>query len=212
MTDLLDVLSEASRLRLGIPCSLADEDPYVGGSHRVFKIVFEDSVRWAARVSNDPSSWETEVEAFRQFQHIKKHRPEIKAPELFFKEEFPVLYSEWVSGKPLAIWNSQIPLPRREMLLDDLAEFLLQLWTTPIPSAREKSCPYSLWLTKSLDRGLQRTLQGTARWGNAIDYLIMRSMIPIYAAEFDIYAGMGFTHGDVNAYNIMQSDESRLTG
>ncbi|CDM29876.1 unnamed protein product [Penicillium roqueforti FM164] len=37
-------------------------------------------------------------------------RAEIKAPNLFVEAEHPVLYSEWVSGKPLAIWNFQIPL------------------------------------------------------------------------------------------------------
>jgi hypothetical protein len=214
MTDSLDVLSEASRLRLGIRCSLADESPCLGGSHRVFKVVFEDSVLWAARVSDDPNNWKNELRAVRQFTHIKKQRPEIKAPDLFVEAEHPVLYSEWISGKPLAIWNSQIPLFKRQRLLDDLAEFLLQLWTTPVPPglAQEKSCLYSLWLTESLDRGLRRTLRGTARWGNAINYLIMRSMILNYAAEFDRYAGIGFTHGDLNAHNIMKNDEFHLTG
>lgn len=214
MTDSLDVLSEASRLRLGVPCSLADENPCHGGSHRVFKVVFEDSVRWAARVSHDSSNWKNELRAVRQFQHIKQQRPEIKAPNLFVKAEHPVLYSEWVIGKPLATWNFQIPLVKRQRLLNDLAEFLLQLWTTPVPSALapEKSRLYSVWLTESLDRGLRRTLTGTARWGNAMDYLIMRSMIPSYAAEFDKYTGVGFTHGDLNAHNIMKSDDFHLTG
>jgi aminoglycoside phosphotransferase (APT) family kinase protein len=215
MTDSLYMLSQAaSRLRLGIPCVLADECPCLGGSHRVFKIIFEDSVQWAARISNDPDDWKAELRVVRQFQHIKKQRPKIKAPDLFVEEEYPVVYSEWVSGKPLAIWNSRIPLLKRQRLLDDLAEFLLQLWTTPVPStfAQEKSCLYSTWLTKSLDRGLRRTLRGTARWGNAINYLIMRSMIPDYAAEYDEYSGIGFAHGDLNAYNIMKSDDFHLTG
>lgn len=215
MTDSLYMLSQAaSRLRLGIPCVLADECPCLGGSHRVFKIIFEDSVQWAARISNDPDDWKAKLRVVRQFQHIKKQRPKIKAPDLFVEEEYPVVYSEWVSGKPLAIWNSRIPLLKRQRLLDDLAEFLLQLWTTPVPStfAQEKNCLYSTWLTKSLDRGLRRTLRGTARWGNAINYLIMRSMIPDYAAEYDEYSGIGFAHGDLNAYNIMKSDDFHLTG
>ncbi|KAE8132837.1 hypothetical protein BDV38DRAFT_287312 [Aspergillus pseudotamarii] len=40
----------------------------------------------------------------------------------------------------------------------------------------------------------------------------MRSMIPDYAAEFDKYTGIGFTHGDLNAHNIMTTDEFHLTG
>ncbi|KAI2670335.1 hypothetical protein N7451_008905 [Penicillium sp. IBT 35674x] len=214
MTSLLELLSGASRLRLGVACSLADEDPCLGGSHLVFQIVFEDSVRWAARVSKDPDNWKSELRAVKQFQHIKKLRPEIKAPSLFIEEQHPVLYSEWVSGEPLATWNSQIPMFKRHRFLDDLAEFLLQLWTVPVPSdmAQGKSCLYSVWLTESLDRGLRRTLGGTARWGNAIDYLIMRSLIPDYAAEFDGCTGVGFAHGDLNAHNIMKSHDFHLTG
>ncbi|KAJ6019504.1 hypothetical protein N7522_001571 [Penicillium canescens] len=214
MTGSLDVLSEASRLRHGIPCSFADDNPYVGGSHRVFKVVFEDSVRWAARINQDPNNWETELRAVRRFQHVKKQCVEIKAPNLYVAAEHPVLYSEWVSGNPLAVWNSKIPLLKRHILLDDLAEFLLQLWTTAVPSALapEQNCLYSVWLTQSLDRGLRRTLTGTAKWGNATDYLIMRSMVPKYAAEFDKYIGVGFTHGDLNAHNVMINDDFNLTG
>jgi hypothetical protein len=214
MTDSLNLISEASRLRSGIQCNLADESPLHGGSHRVFRIVFEDSVQWAARVGNDPSNWENEIRTVKQFQYIKEQRPKIKAPDLFVNEEHHVVYSEWVDGQPLAIWDSQIPLLGRQRLLEDLAVFLLQLWTTPVPPAlaQEKSRTYSIWLTESLDRGLRRTLKGTGKWGNAINYLIMRSMISDYAAEYDHYPGVGFAHGDLNAHNIMRNDDFHLTG
>lgn len=214
MATLPDLLSGASHLRLGVPCLLADEDPYHGGSHSVYKIVFEDSVQWAGRVGHDSSNWRNELRTIESFQRIKQQCPEIRAPNLFFKAEHPVLYSEWVSGEPLAIWNFQIPLNKRQRLLDDLAEFLLQLWTTSAPPALAPSqdVRYSVWLTQSLDRGLRRTLTGTARWGNAVDYLIMRSMIPNYAAEFDQYTGLGFAHGDLNAHNVMKGDDFHLTG
>lgn len=214
MVDSLEVLSHASLLRSGIRCSFANMSPCLGGSHRVFKIVFEDSVQWAARVSNDSSIWKNEVRAARQFQHIKKHCPGIKAPNLFVKEEIPVIFAEWIGGEPLAIWNHRIPSMSRQAIMDDLAEFLVQLWTTPVPPslAQGKSRPYSVWLTESLDRGLRRTLTGNARWGNAIDYLIMRSMIPKYAFELDRYSSIGFTHGDLNAHNIMRNEDFRLTG
>ncbi|KAE8353818.1 hypothetical protein BDV28DRAFT_147755 [Aspergillus coremiiformis] len=212
--DSLGVLSEASRLRTGIPCALADEGSSHGGSHRVFKVVFEDSVQWAARICHDSENWKSELPAIRQFQYIKEQRPQLKAPTCFIQEEHPVLYQEWISGKPLGVWNSQVSLVKRQRILDDLAEFLLHIWTVPVPPelAQQKSCLYSVWLTKSLDRGLRRTLTGTARWGNAIDYLIMRSMIPDYAAEFDRHSGIGFSHGDLHAYNIMRSDDFYLTG
>ncbi|CAG8887489.1 unnamed protein product, partial [Penicillium egyptiacum] len=210
----LGVLSGASRLRTGIPCSLADETPCHGGSHRVFKVVFEDSIQWAARLCDDSRNWKSELRAVKQFQYIKRQCPNMKAPNLFVEEQYPVLYSEWISGKPLAIWNYQVSLVKRQRILTDLAEFLLQIWTIHVPPdfAPEKNRSYSVWLTESLDRGLRRTLTGTARWGNAVDYLIMRSMIPDYAAEFDSYSDFGFTHGDLNAHNIMKSDDFHLTG
>ncbi|RMZ38752.1 hypothetical protein CA14_003746 [Aspergillus flavus] len=208
------VLSEAFRLHQVVRCSLAEEDPCQGGSHKVLKVVFEDSVQWAARLCHDPNNWKYELRAVKMFQHIKQTHPDIRAPSVFFKAEHPVLYSEWVTGKSLKVWNSQIPLNKRQTLLKDLAEFLLQLWTTAVPPdfMPEQKPRYSAWLTESLDRGLRRTLTGTARWGDAIDYLIMRSMIPKYAGDYDKYTDVGFVHGDLKAYNIIKDDDFHLTG
>ncbi|RAQ70178.1 hypothetical protein COH20_001125 [Aspergillus flavus] len=208
------VLSEAFRLHQVVRCSLAEEDPCQGGSHKVLKVVFEDSVQWAARLCHDPNNWKYELRAVKMFQHIKQTHPDIRAPSVFFKAEHPVLYSEWVTGKSLKVWNSQIPLNKRQTLLKDLAEFLLQLRTTAVPPdfMPEQKPRYSAWLTESLDRGLRRTLTGTARWGDAIDYLIMRSMIPKYAGDYDKYTDVGFVHGDLKAYNIIKDDDFHLTG
>lgn len=83
------MFSEASRLRLGVPCSLADGNSRHGGSHTVFNLVFEDSVRWAARVSHDSNNWKNELRAIKTFQHIKQQCPEIKAPNVFFEANTP---------------------------------------------------------------------------------------------------------------------------
>ena len=209
-----DIISGASDLRRGLPCSLPDEIPFRGGSHRIFKLVFKDSVQWAARVCHRPDDWEYDLRAIKTFLHIKKLNTGIRAPNVFFKEEHPVLYSEWVVGEPLAIWNHQIPSQKRQILLDDLAEFLLQLWTTPPPQdlVQMQDTRYSTWLTQSLDRGILRTFRGKARWGDAMDYLIMRSMIPAYASAFDNHDGFGLAHGDLNAYNVMKDGDFHLTG
>ncbi|KAJ5228420.1 hypothetical protein N7489_009128 [Penicillium chrysogenum] len=214
MVALLDILSEASYLRLGVPCSFVDESPRQGGSHTVFKIVFEDSVEWAARVGHDPNNWENELRAVKTFQCLKQQCTAIRAPTLLYSSKHPVLYSEWVNGAPLAIWNLQVPQVQREALLDDMADFLLQVWTARAPPDLTVAQPtlYSHWLTESLDRALRRTLNGTAKWGDAVNYLIMRSMIPGYAIQFDQYTGIAFAHGDLRAHNIMKSDTFRLTG
>ncbi|BAE59179.1 unnamed protein product [Aspergillus oryzae RIB40] len=176
MANTSSVLSEAFRLHQVVRCSLAEEDPCQGGSHKVLKVVFGDSVQWAARLCHDPNNWKYELRAVKMFQHIKQTHPDIRAPSVSFKAENPVLYSD------------------------------------PPDFIPEQNPRYSAWLTESLDRGLRRTLTGTARWGDAIDYLIMRSMIPEYAGEYDKYTDVGFAHGDLNAYNIMKDDDFHLTG
>lgn len=214
MEHLEDILIGARDLRQAVSCAFADEDSYQGGSHRVFKIVFEDSMQWACRICERPEDWGYDMRATKVFQHIKRQHPDIKAPNVFFSETCHVLYSEWVDGEPLAIWNLDIPLQKRQTLLNDLAEFLLQLWTTSPPSdlVPEQDRSYSAWLMNSLDRGVRRTLGGKARWGDAVDYLILRSMIPSYASEFESFTDVGLAHGDLNANNIMRNDGFHLTG
>ncbi|CAG8887069.1 unnamed protein product [Penicillium egyptiacum] len=125
MVNLRDILSEASDLRLGVPCLLVDETPGQGGSHTAFKIVFEDSVKWAARVGHDSNNWKNGLRAVKTFLCLKQQCTAIKASTLLFSSKHPVLYSERVSGAPLAIWNLQIPQIQREVFLDDMADFLL---------------------------------------------------------------------------------------
>lgn len=133
MANTSSVLSEAFRLHQVVRCSLAEEDPCQGVSHKVLKVVFGDSVQWAARLCHDPNNWKYELRAVKMFQHIKQTHPDIRPPSVSFKAENPVLYSEWVTGKSLKVWNSQIPLNKRQMLLEGLADFLLQLRTTAVP-------------------------------------------------------------------------------
>lgn len=212
-TTVDEVLVRATRLRRGIPCCTV-EAPRVGGSHSVFKVVFEDSVIWAARVNHDPTNWQMDLQAAKQFQYIKAKRPEIKAPAIYIDVDHRTLYTEWIDGETLSVWNFQIPVAKRHSFLNNLAEFLLLLWSIPVPQsiAAETDSSYAAWLTKSLDRGLRRTLNKTARWGDAIDYLIMRSMIPSYAANFDEYNSLGFAHGDLNANNIFKTADFHLSG
>lgn len=110
------------------------------------------------RTGKNSNDWNRELRTIKPFQHIKQQLPDNKAT-LFFKAEHPVLFSEWVDGKPLAIWNLRITLFKRQRLLDGLAQFLLKLWTTTSPPLiPTEALRHSVWLTESLDRGLRRTL------------------------------------------------------
>ncbi|KAJ6780909.1 hypothetical protein PWT90_03984 [Aphanocladium album] len=208
------VLAYASRLRSGITCAIANEEPRMGGSHRVYKLVFADSVVWAARENIDPNNWGLDLNATEKLRYIKEQRPNLRAPLTFVNKKDRVIYMEWLNGDVLFAWDHHISLANRCRFLDGLAEFLLQLWTVEAPPkfATQTDRSYSAWLTKSLDRGVHRTLNKTARWGDAIDYLIMRSMIPQYAAELDSYNRLGFAHGDMHAENMMRTEDFEFTG
>lgn len=228
MENLSAILSEASRLRRRIPCRPAcRRNP---SSRRISQRPQEDSVQWAARASHDQTTGRTSCGLCRISNISNNTVRKSRCQNVFFffyneaeqeQPPVPILYSEWIRGEPIIIWNSQIPSSKRQVLLNDLAEFLLQLWTTPAPpppplhpsaAAQNPLSNYSTWLTQSLDRGVRRTLAGTARWGDAMNYLIMRSMIPKYAAEVDRYSDFGFAHGDLNANNILRSGDFHLTG
>lgn len=159
-----EILLQARRFRSDTPIT-AVEGPFLGGSHQVFKITFQVGMRWAARTCTNDDLWSTELQAAEQLQYLKSQQPGMKAPSTFIDEEHHVVFAEWVEGGPLAVWNIRIPLDTRHRMLDDLAEFLLQLWSIPVPGSLSCSTtqPYPVWLTESLDRGLRRTLNGTAR-------------------------------------------------
>lgn len=204
------IIFQASRLRR-VPCTII-EPPLEGGSHTVYKITFDDSVEWVVRTNKVKGNSEIDTRAAKKLRYIRKIKPDIKVPEVYI--DGGIIFTEWMAGEPLRVWNFQIALARRHTFLDGLAEVLLQLWTTPTAegSASGTTGLYSTWLITSLDRALRRTLLGTARWGDAIDYLIMRSMIPAYSDAVDQYSTLGFAHGDLNAHNLIRTENFQLAG
>ena len=89
----------------------------------------------------------------------------------------------------------------------------MQSWTIAVPSdlAPEQNC---LTLSGSCIAWIEvfgSLYQALLDGGNATGYL-MRSMVPKYATEFDKYIGVGFTHEDLNAHNVMINDDFNLTG
>jgi hypothetical protein len=74
------------------------------------------------------------------------------------------------------------------------------------------SSSYAAWLYDSIDRGLRRTIQKTANWGDPIDYLIQRSSISKYSRNSRDEQGYAFRHGDLNAHNILVDAHGHLEG
>lgn len=129
--DVTQITSEATRMRKGVKCAVSG-NAHIGGSHQVFKVVFDDGVQWAARVPNSDSLINLELGSVTLFQHIKQKRPQIQAPAIYADTESRIIFTEWIGGEPLAVWNSQISLDMRHKFFSSLADFLIQLWTVPV--------------------------------------------------------------------------------
>ena len=213
MSNLPGILTEASRLHSGMRCRLIQEGPLKGASHDVFKIEFSDSVQWAVRICRDAHDWPAELRAVSTLQHIKRHCPNIKAPAVHGTKH-PVWFLDWVNGTLMCRWKLEIPVQIRHNFLGDLADFLLQLWSIPAPNLPYPSPvkPYSAWLYHAIDRSLHRRLSGDAQWGDPVEYLSMRSMVPYYSVAVDEYRNIGIAHGDLSTHNIMVDKNLRLFG
>ena len=65
---------------------------------------------------------------------------------------------------------------------------------------------YREWLREEVDRGLWRTLQGTANWGDPIHYLNRRSKIDELVPDPDD-GTLVIRHGDLSALNVIVNEE-----
>ncbi|KAB8356541.1 hypothetical protein FH972_024124 [Carpinus fangiana] len=219
MVDKNALLARASRLRGLQACHVAHESAS-GYSHRIHAIHFEDGIVLAARVTLDKDTWNLDLRSIATMRRLKQLCPTIKIPSVYATDDgkredgVPLVLMEWVEGRPLKVWNSSLPLQCSTNFLNDLAQFLLNLWSVTLPADDDltSSMKYSTWLEGDICRPLRRTLSGNARWGDPIDYLIMRSMIPHYASGIDTVQELRIAHGDTNASNYMVDEDLHLTG
>lgn len=136
------LLAEASRLRGGTDCRLREGEIYEGGSNVVYVVEFDDGVKWAARMLRNPFGWQLTRRAISVLQYMKGQSTILKVPTIYGysleSAQNPIgcayVFLEWLEGTPLKVWNTAISREKRQRLLDELADFLLTLWSLEIPS------------------------------------------------------------------------------
>lgn len=82
-----------------------------------------------------------------------------------------------------------------------------------VPNGTPKGTPVTTttWLTESVDRGLRRSVRQN-KSGDAIDYLIQRSMVPKHIVpEYDDSPWV-VVHGDLHNGNIIVDEEFNIRG
>jgi aminoglycoside phosphotransferase (APT) family kinase protein len=141
------LLGQASQLRQGITCQLTG-DRFRGCSNTIYVLRFGDGVKWAARILRNPDASQLVREGTSTLKYIKTCSPQLKVPSIhaeFLDPDDPTglpphVFMEWIEGTPLQVWSHYtIDEQKRQTLLEDLAKFLLTLWSLPISLPRISS-------------------------------------------------------------------------
>lgn len=215
------IVDECQRLRPGEIVGTVEPTEVQGRAHDVYVVSFTNDSRLIARVARLEQKLELEKHALAIIQHIRERNPHCRLPTTYWHNlDQPhngslIVLQDLIPGRPLSVWNSDIPEKFRHTFLDALAQFLFDLWSTEAPGSVDASATmitYAEWLENRIDNAIRRCINGTARWGKAFDYLVMGSLIPHYTREVGEITKVGIAHGDMNAYNFMVNEEFDLTG
>lgn len=108
-----------------------------GCSNFVYELRTGNNTRWCLRIPVDPAAGRTAVRGTNVLKNLKKKRPTLRAPTVIHSsEQYTVL--EFLPGYPLRSWNtSSLTRERRQMLLDNLANFLFSLWGAELHTPKQ---------------------------------------------------------------------------
>ena len=209
----------------------------------IFLISFDGHPsRWAAYIPNNLSHEEYDHEGVeyclsnerRTLEFLAKEAPHLPVPRIHAYSltsdapvDVPFLILDWIEGSSLEpftdVWP---PLALRRSLLDDLSDFLLDLWACSVEGATDlhfwgnvcidhflrvdvpdgtppgQGVSTEAWLTASLDRALRRNIRNRDIHKTII-YLVQRSMIPhMIVREYNHFRWV-LAHFDLHAGNII---------
>lgn len=197
-----------------------------GQSNIVYKLRTGAGERWCLRVPVDAGAGRLAARGASLLKEVRRRIPTLQAPAVIHASESYTLL-EFLPGYALGSWNTHaLPREQRQVLLNDLADFLFNLWKIEnigqtstskyILAVAERSAgppkSYKKWLQDEVDRGLRRTLKGTSSWGDPIHYLRRRMKIDDLVPPQDTGSGSAVVrHGDLNAWNVIVQ-ESGLAG
>ncbi|WEW59312.1 hypothetical protein PRK78_004781 [Emydomyces testavorans] len=178
--------------------------PFKGGSNTVYQIQSDDGKQWCLRIPLNDFAAGVAARGVAILKILKEMRPTLAAPAVIYMSD-RYMVMEYFNGEALGSWNTRsLTREQRRVLLDDVATFLFSLWTLDVQLPDGLGCKitYRDYLRKEVDRGLLRTLKGTATWGDPIHYLYRRMEIDGLVPSRDDGA-TAIKHGDLNAWNVI---------
>lgn len=110
--------------------------PTSGASHDVWLIDHPTNGEiWTLRIAKTEYASCMSDRGTLILRYLKEQRPSLPIPKLICQStQFAVF--QFLRGDPIDYWDSnKLDDSRRHHLLDDLAVFLFQMWTCPVPKA-----------------------------------------------------------------------------
>lgn len=152
----------ASNIRNGTPCHISKLSNWSYGSYGVVApLTFDDGEKWAVKISGYPSKAIAGVNALKA---IGRYCPELRVPKIWGEpgyltnKTYAFYFMDWLEGRPLyddyhLYWKDSnmsqyyntatspksVTVRMHERTLTQLAEFLYNLTTCPIPDKESKS-------------------------------------------------------------------------
>ncbi|KAL1960300.1 hypothetical protein VTO42DRAFT_8260 [Malbranchea cinnamomea] len=210
-------------------------DPILSSTAVTLLIKFTDRLpMWAARIplDQDYPFYDLYVQPL---VYLECYHPTIPAPRVHGYvdtnvDDNPVgvgyMFCDWIEGRPLPPWSlAGLPVLKRQRVLDQLAEHLLELFIGGVdpnprdirfygvPEGTPDDMPISAteWLIESIDRGIRRSLR-RGNVSDAIDYLIQRALVPAYVVpEFDDTPWV-VMHGNLRYDSILVDEDYNIRG
>lgn len=114
------------------------ESPLLPGySHHVYELRTGNHERWCLRIPVDAFAARIAIRGTKLLKELKEKRPTLRVPSVIHSSEQYTLL-EFLPGRPLGSWNTRsLSIDRRQLLLDDLARFLFDLWGAALHIPKE---------------------------------------------------------------------------
>ena len=142
------MIEHASLIRNGLPCTLSENQVGNGSMNVIHIIEFDDGVKWAARVLRKPQFWKYIMRGVMFLDYLRTRSPSLKVPKVQGHSsalyetisDNPYVFLEWLDGIQLSAWSGVVIGGMAwQRFMNDMANFLLTLWTLEIP--QDKSFP-----------------------------------------------------------------------
>ena len=212
------VFKTASSIR-NQPCT-SDGVEFSGDCNIVFRIAFEDGIRWALRIPYEELC--PTIETVTTMRYVRSTVPDIPIATVRAWSDSedgdgigtPYVLLDWIEGNILE-WNASSPTPvAREKFLVQLAQYSVDLLVRTSLHYSTQSKTTLAWMLRIIDSRLKRIFAGDLQGSfDPIDCLIYRAMAEerYHLPSWDTLP-FPLVHTNLSKLNIVVDDNFNING